>query len=101
MEPAADVRKSEPRQNWMSQNSMSQSTRSTSRRPVATHFNTACSVCGRRLLVPIEQMGRTLACGHCGCQFVAADPDSAVHAGPSLLEKADQQLARLRGAGSP
>lgn len=71
-----------------------QAPRYTTRGAVATHFGTGCPVCGRRLLVLVEHLGRQVTCGHCGCQFVAADPTSPAGAEPSLLEKADQYLAR-------
>ncbi len=60
-----------------------------------THFNTQCSMCGRRILVPIEYLGREIACAHCGLEFVAADPASLAEAGSSALKKADRYLAGL------
>lgn len=64
-------------------------------RNATTRFTTGCSVCGRRILVPIEHLGRKVACAHCGCQFIAADPESLAEDGSSALNKADRCLARL------
>lgn len=86
MESAVGVRNAKPRQD----------SGPTREGHVATHFNTECSVCGRRLLVPIDHLGRLLACGHCGCRFIAADPASHAELSPSLPERADQQLAHRR-----
>lgn len=74
--------------------------RHTSRTHVATHFGSECPVCGRRLLVLVEHLGRQVACGHCGCQFVAADPSTPAGVELSLLEKADQYLDPQPRVGS-
>jgi hypothetical protein len=57
-----------------------------------------CPVCGRRLNVRVEYLGKIVACSHCRGEFVAADPSSQRSApgatAQSLLQKADLLLKR-------
>ncbi|NBX29757.1 hypothetical protein EBR04_04800 [bacterium] len=73
-------------------------------------FGQACPICGRKLRIAVNLLGRRVYCQHCGGGFVAADAalrsgepatggaaracDQAVDA---LLAKAEAVLARSAG----
>lgn len=46
----------------------------------ATFFVQNCPVCGRRVQVRVEHLGKSVTCQHCSGQFSAADPDNPVSA---------------------
>lgn len=59
-----------------------------------------CPTCGRRLIVRIDLLGRTVACQHCQAQFQALDPArfnrrDEPPPGPGLLERAQAILDRI------
>jgi hypothetical protein len=74
-------------------------------------FGQACPICGRKLRIAVNLLGRRVYCQHCGGGFVAADEslrseepsaddtsracDQAVDA---LLAKAEAVLARAGGS---
>ncbi len=63
----------------------------------ATFFLRACPVCGRRLQIRIQFLGRNVQCRHCAAEFVAQDPklpeSSSSDSGPNLLHRAEELLA--------
>ena len=62
----------------------------------ATFFVQECPVCGRRLQVRIEFLGKVVACPHCHGQVVGSDPamrNQGEPGGLDLLGKANQLLA--------
>ncbi|MCE5302093.1 MAG: hypothetical protein LLF97_03170 [Planctomycetaceae bacterium] len=61
-----------------------------------TFFVQECPVCGRRLLVRVEYLGRRVTCPHCQGSLTATDPatmrcDCTV-TGNALLRRADELL---------
>lgn len=67
---------------------------------IPTYFHVECSVCSRPLRVRVEYLGRQVACGHCGHDFVATDAISTPNTARSSLEKAEQLLARYSNTDS-
>ena len=73
-------------------------------------FVQSCPVCGRRLNVRVEHLGKIVECSHCRGKFVAADPSSQrgaattaqslLHKADLLLKRAERQQARVR-SGHP
>jgi RNase P subunit RPR2 len=62
----------------------------------ATYFVQACPVCGRRLQIRVEYLGKKVVCQHCQGELVATDPanvrcDCAEH-GSALLQRANELL---------
>lgn len=62
-----------------------------------TLFVQECPTCGRRLLVRIELLGRTVACQHCQAQFLARDGARYARGGdlawgPGIMERAQALL---------
>jgi len=73
-------------------------------------FGQACPICGRKLRIAVNLLGRRVYCQHCGGGFVAADEslrlgevsaDDASRACDqtvdALLAKAEAMLARAAG----
>jgi hypothetical protein len=67
------------------------------------YFQQGCPVCGRRLEIDVNLLGRRVYCQHCGGGFVAMDASLVGHAGEpsaspgrvdSLLERAATLLDR-------
>ena len=64
-----------------------------------TFFVQECPVCGRRLQIRVEYLGRSVVCQHCQGRLVAADsanqrcdcPEPA----SSLIRRADELLASV------
>jgi len=56
------------------------------------YFVQGCPICGRRLNIRIEYLGRRLVCRHCGGQFVAQDPANAPAPDSEALRRAQQLL---------
>jgi hypothetical protein len=75
-------------------------------------FGQACPICGRKLRIAVNLLGRRVYCQHCGGGFVAAD-ESLRSGEPSadgtfracdetvdaLLAKAEVVLSRVGGSG--
>lgn len=74
-------------------------------------FGQACPICGRKLRIAVNLLGRRVYCQHCGGGFVAADEslrsgepsaDGTSRAGEqavdALLAKAEAVLARAGGS---
>jgi DNA-directed RNA polymerase subunit RPC12/RpoP len=61
-----------------------------------TYFQHECATCGRTLQIRVEYLGREVACQHCGAQFEACDPASALYSasesGIALLRRAEELL---------
>lgn len=59
-----------------------------------THYQQTCPVCGRRLSLPVQLLGRMATCGHCRTSFQArcAEEDDAVDSHVLLYERADAHL---------
>ena len=65
------------------------------------YFIQECPICGRRLQIKVEYLGRRLVCQHCQGSIVAADPtnlryDDVESANP-LLRRADELLGAQEG----
>ena len=56
------------------------------------YFVQGCPICGRRLNIRIEYLGRQLVCRHCGGQFVAQDPANGPLPDSEALRRAQQLL---------
>jgi len=41
------------------------------------HYLQACPICGRRLQIKVEHIGRTVSCFHCHASLLAQDPEMA------------------------
>jgi|YNPBryunderm2012_1023409.scaffolds.fasta_scaffold04083_5 hypothetical protein len=65
----------------------------------ATYYIQSCPICGRRLQIRVEYLGKQVSCRHCGGQFVAADsPMRRADSGQptsDLLQRAEQLLNAL------
>jgi len=62
----------------------------------ATYFVQECPICGRRLQVRLEYLGKAIECPHCKGQMIGSDPaleSRACSDSAELLLKADQLLA--------
>ncbi|MEN6407996.1 MAG: hypothetical protein ABFC77_16195 [Thermoguttaceae bacterium] len=61
-----------------------------------TFFVQECPVCGRRLLIRVEYLGRRVGCPHCQGSLTAADPDTmrcdCAAPANALLRRADELL---------
>lgn len=64
-----------------------------------TYFYQECQVCGRTLRISVRWLGQRLVCQHCGCRFVATDPESSCRESVTALQRANQLLALLDGDG--
>jgi hypothetical protein len=64
----------------------------TSRQPVDMCFNQSCPVCGRRLLIRLQLLGRRVYCQHCGGGFQARDESIANR--PHVHDHVEDLLAR-------
>jgi hypothetical protein len=56
------------------------------------YFNQDCPVCGRKMRVRIELLGKEIACGHCTAVTVASD-DSGRSSGGIGLSKVAHRFA--------
>ena len=56
------------------------------------YFVQGCPICGRRLNIRIEYLGRRLFCRHCKGQFVAQDPANGAMPDSETLRRAQQLL---------
>ncbi len=65
----------------------------------ATYFVQACPVCGRRLQIRVEYLGKSVVCRHCQGQLVAADPANVrcdqPEYGSALLRRANELLESI------
>ena len=63
----------------------------------ATYFVQECPICGRKLQIRLEYLGRSVACQHCDGQFTASDPATqpvnSWEMNDALLARVDQLLA--------
>ncbi len=62
----------------------------------AMFFVQPCPICGRRLRVCVEYLGKTIQCRHCRGRLTARDPDSMPSgADPQrvLMDRVDELLA--------
>lgn len=71
-------------------------------------FQQGCPVCGRRLEIDVNLLGRRVYCQHCGGGFVAMDPSLTTAAAPvapagkrvdALLEQAALVLEQAAADG--
>ncbi len=64
--------------------------------PNSMYFVQECPICGRRLQIRVEYLGRNVVCHHCRGKLVAQDPESHRYAGCSeaeeLLRRAEELL---------
>jgi hypothetical protein len=73
----------------------------------STYFIQGCPTCGRRLLIRVEYLGKSVVCQHCQGRLVATDPATVcvdpVENRNALLRRADEllQAAAQRKAQSP
>ncbi len=65
----------------------------------ATYFVQACPVCGRRLQIRVEYLGKNVVCQHCQGQLVATDPANIrcdrPEYGSALLRRANELLESI------
>lgn len=66
-------------------------------------FVQECPTCGRRLLVQIDLLGRSVACQHCQAQFMARDPNGFSRGhdlawGPGIMERAQALIESYEAA---
>ena len=61
-----------------------------------THFNQGCPVCGRRLRVPVQLLGKQVCCQHCGQEMLATSDDSEQQTSINLRKRVDRLLARSK-----
>ena len=64
----------------------------------ATFFLRECPICGRRLQIRVEYLGRTVRCNHCEARFEAAETPQtgrSVDTDVSLLDRANRLLEAL------
>jgi DNA-directed RNA polymerase subunit RPC12/RpoP len=73
----------------------------------STYFVQECPICGRKLQIRVQYLGKQVVCQHCSARFEAYDPSSASYPAPpsslSLLERAEQliQSASASQLGMP
>ena len=64
-----------------------------------TYFVQECPVCGRRLQVRVEYLGRNVVCPHCQGHLTAADPATqrcdCAEPSNALVRRADELLASI------
>lgn len=68
----------------------------------AMFFVQPCPICGRRLRVCVEYLGKTIQCRHCRGRLIARDPDSMPSgADPQrvLMDRVDELLASSGSTG--
>ena len=62
----------------------------------ATFFIQSCPICGRKVQIRVEHLGKRCVCRHCQGQFVAMDPANAHGDCPdrahALLRRANELL---------
>ncbi len=67
--------------------------------PSATYYIQPCPVCGRRLQIRVEYLGKQVSCRQCGGVFLAADPTMHRTEPPQptseLLQRAERLLNSL------
>jgi hypothetical protein len=63
-----------------------------SRRPPELCFNQSCPVCGRRLSIRLQLLGRRVYCQHCGGGFQARDESVGDHG--QVRDRVEDLLAR-------
>ena len=65
----------------------------------ATYFVQECPICGRRLMIRVEYLGRRVVCRHCQGILIATDPSSVRvdSSEASALRRAEDLL----GPGAP
>lgn len=66
----------------------------------ATYFVQACPVCGRRLQIRVEYLGKKVVCQHCRGELVASDPTNVPcdrpELAPSPLQRANELLESIQ-----
>jgi len=60
------------------------------------NFVQECPTCGRTLEIPVEYLGREVACQHCRGRFVATDSTNSPLLSDSgiLMQRADELIAQ-------
>ena len=77
-----------------------------SQRASDVYFNRSCPVCGRRLQIRVQLLGRRVYCQHCGGGFTAVD-DSLGNAATTqdrvedLISRASRVLAEATHGDEP
>jgi len=66
----------------------------TASRGTQVFFQQGCPVCGRRLEIDVNLLGRRVYCQHCGGGFVAMDASLMTAAAP--VDQADDRVDALR-----
>lgn len=56
------------------------------------YFVQGCPICGRRLNIRLEYLGRRLVCQHCGGQFIAQDSANGTLPPSEALQRAQKLL---------
>ena len=63
-----------------------------------------CPICGRRLRVCVEYLGRQIQCRHCHAVFMAFDPESTPASGDpqaTWLERVNELLESVESTRQP
>ncbi len=65
----------------------------------ATYFVQTCPVCGRRLQIRVEYLGKKVVCQHCRGELVASDPTTVrcdhPQSAPTSLQRANELLESI------
>lgn len=62
------------------------------------YFIRECPICGRRVHIRIEYLGRQVMCRHCRGQFLAEDPTNgnSCSASENILHRAEELLKNVQ-----
>lgn len=72
--------------------------------PYQTFFVQDCPICGRRVRVSVEYLGKAVKCQNCRAIFVARDPEQEATCSDSsvaLLRRVDELLANPPEENAP
>src|SRR6056297_1644726 len=67
-------------------------------------FTQSCPTCGRRTDIRASLLGCTVACQHCGAEFIATatdDPVADASADAALLDRVERALQKAKAAAEP
>lgn len=59
-------------------------------------FCKTCPICGRKSLIPIHCLGKSMTCGHCHGDFRATDTTGSSNDESELMDRAESLLATSR-----
>lgn len=67
----------------------------------ATYFVQECPVCGRRVQVNVEHLGKSVTCQHCAGRFMATDPSTSAPVAPNPEWTIMSRVAELLAMSEP